>query len=683
MQLACGYWFKNFCPQLFFSPDEQTVFFDFVSDGRADSTRVCYDGILLKGHISAPFNSLFNSVSVAQSPTGFNLHELSKERASDAKSFLPQVSGRLEMFEELVDATRTFPFGEFREKLSIAAGKLLDDLFRPFIKNDYLSLNFKVSNGTYFHELLRIFYVEAEQGIWRKKNVETCKVACFLVGNEGLVDLILAGYDEIVFVNDFCEVAPKLEFIRSKFIHFLTEGVSAVIFSSYISEIISDSGIMMLHPVLAHFSAVSGFVGYETIEDWVLETDSVAVFRKLKNFDLSYYILPTAYVRAILERCNSEALPLKILLSKSVLELFQDNQSGNFNRHFQIKVIKERNITEYIDQKRIQMFVSLIYSARELLKPKLFQQLVQNLGQFFNWEKCQVLMPKEEPSKFKIFAGDNVQGFVFHGAEGFKILKRNTEKVRVSIITCAFGNAEVTKEFLISLLNAKTDVKLELIIIDNGVEGWDVLKPLLENFSIPLTVLKSHFNRNFALGNNLGARFANGDFLLFLNNDMIVTDYCFDELLNTFTPEIGIVGCKLLFPNTGLVQHAGVAWFGAYLPVHCFLHYPSDHFLVSQIRKVQAVTGACLMIRRDIFEAVGGFCADFINELEDLFLCSKVQQLGYIVLYNGKVSILHHCGKSPGRVNFVRYFRNLEVFVELSEGFKVDIEDFITCSNCY
>jgi GT2 family glycosyltransferase len=89
------------------------------------------------------------------------------------------------------------------------------------------------------------------------------------------------------------------------------------------------------------------------------------------------------------------------------------------------------------------------------------------------------------------------------------------------------------------------------------------------------------------------------------------------------------------------------------------------------------------MIRRDIFEAVGGFCADFINELEDLFLCSKVQQLGYIVLYNGKVSIFHHCRKSPGRVNFVRYFRNLEVFVELSEGFKVDIEDFITCSNCY
>jgi GT2 family glycosyltransferase len=117
--------------------------------------------------------------------------------------------------------------------------------------------------------------------------------------------------------------------------------------------------------------------------------------------------------------------------------------------------------------------------------------------------------------------------------------------------------------------------------------------------------------------------------------------------------------------------------------MHCFLHYPSDHFLISQIRKVQAVTGACLMIRRDIFEAVGGFCADFINELEDLFLCSKVQQLGYIVLYNGKVSIFHHCGKSPGRVNFVRYFRNLEVFVELSEGFKVDIEDFITCSNCY
>ncbi|MGD0201939.1 MAG: glycosyltransferase, partial [Bryobacteraceae bacterium] len=157
---------------------------------------------------------------------------------------------------------------------------------------------------------------------------------------------------------------------------------------------------------------------------------------------------------------------------------------------------------------------------------------------------------------------------------------------------------------------------------------------------------------NFAAMNNAAARATDAPFLLFLNDDTeVITPGWLEAMLELGArPEVGAVGVKLLYPD-GRIQHAGVV-AGIFGNVgHAFrgLDGSARHYfdLPDVIRNVSAVTGACLLVRSEAFQSVGGFDdASLPIDFNDIDLCLRLGQRGYRVLYTPHAVLRHHEGRS-------------------------------------
>ncbi|MFO0810639.1 MAG: glycosyltransferase [Gemmataceae bacterium] len=151
---------------------------------------------------------------------------------------------------------------------------------------------------------------------------------------------------------------------------------------------------------------------------------------------------------------------------------------------------------------------------------------------------------------------------------------------------------------------------------------------------------------NWSAVNNLAARHAAGDHLLFLNDDTEVTaDDWLDAMLEfSQQPEVGAVGAKLVFPG-GALQHVGVTVLDG-RPGHPFYGFPAKHtgyFCRAVLpHDCAAVTGACLMTRRDVFKRVGGFDEAFPLNYNDVDYCLAVRRLGYRVVFTPHAKLVHH-----------------------------------------
>ena len=108
--------------------------------------------------------------------------------------------------------------------------------------------------------------------------------------------------------------------------------------------------------------------------------------------------------------------------------------------------------------------------------------------------------------------------------------------------------------------------------------------------------------------------------------------------------EIGIVGAFLLYPDL-TVQHAGFDLYGSsYLPLspaHIYLRYPANHPGVGVSREMDVVTGACLLITRELFNQVGGFDIGYMNSFEDVDLCLKARAIGKKVWFEASAVLFH------------------------------------------
>jgi|GEM_PF-1358813 len=150
-----------------------------------------------------------------------------------------------------------------------------------------------------------------------------------------------------------------------------------------------------------------------------------------------------------------------------------------------------------------------------------------------------------------------------------------------------------------------------------------------------------HFSKN----NNELARLAQKRVLLFLNNDVFVGDKFFANLLKYLIfPKVGIVGCRLLFEN-GNLQHGGIEFvsegFYKYLGYHPHRNEDGNSSEIRDAKWVPAVTGACLLIEKELFFRAGGFDEAYQAECQDVDLCLKVFRLGYQTLYAGDVEAMH------------------------------------------
>lgn len=206
-----------------------------------------------------------------------------------------------------------------------------------------------------------------------------------------------------------------------------------------------------------------------------------------------------------------------------------------------------------------------------------------------------------------------------------------------TIVIPTFENLDLTRQCLGAIAMTTQLGTFELVVVDNG--SRDGTREYLREQEADgrLRAVLNDENLGFAHACNQGAALARGDYVLFLNNDTIPRAGWLAALVDAAEadPEIGVLGSKLLYAD-GRVQHAGVVCGereGDPFPYHVYLCQPADAPHVSRQRELQMVTGACLAIRRELFERVGGFDEAYWNGHEDLDLCLKARAAGAKVVY--------------------------------------------------
>jgi GT2 family glycosyltransferase len=193
----------------------------------------------------------------------------------------------------------------------------------------------------------------------------------------------------------------------------------------------------------------------------------------------------------------------------------------------------------------------------------------------------------------------------------------------------------------------------EIIVVDNDSREPATLA-YLDGLAPPCRVLRWPGAFNFSAINNAGAKQAKGEHLLFLNNDVEVLrpDWLSALIEHSQRPEVGAVGAKLLYPD-GRIQHAGVVVGVCGLAVHAFRRWPGEppgaHRLADLVRNCSAVTAACMMVRRGVFEQVGGFDEFLRVVFNDVDLCLRIRGAGYRIVYTPLALLTHYEGASRGR----------------------------------
>jgi ADP-heptose:LPS heptosyltransferase/GT2 family glycosyltransferase len=214
--------------------------------------------------------------------------------------------------------------------------------------------------------------------------------------------------------------------------------------------------------------------------------------------------------------------------------------------------------------------------------------------------------------------------------------------VSIIIPTCASRGLVRT---CIDSIRAKTAYRnFEIVCVENIPADDAAAKRWVESNADTVVSIDGPFN--WSRFNNLAARQAKGEFLLFLNDDIeIVEPDWLDALIeHAARPEIGAVGARLLYPDR-TVQHAGLFWTPQ-SGRHAFRHLAEDEIgyfgLARTERNVIAVTGACLMVRRDEFAAQGGFdeAHDIVNN--DVDYCLRCWERGKRVVYTPHATLIHH-----------------------------------------
>ncbi len=196
-----------------------------------------------------------------------------------------------------------------------------------------------------------------------------------------------------------------------------------------------------------------------------------------------------------------------------------------------------------------------------------------------------------------------------------------------------------------SLRNISTYKNIEIICIENIADEDSEWKPWLRDNCDVVVEIREKFN--WSLFNNVAAREASGEYLLFLNDDIevIQPDWLEAMLDQARDDDVGIVGPQLLYPDRK-VQHAGMFLAGGSLARHAFRFCAEDdpgYFgLALTQRDVMAVTGACMLIKREMFDKLGGFDESHSVTNNDLDFCLKIHEQKLRCVYTPFARLIHH-----------------------------------------
>jgi GT2 family glycosyltransferase len=215
----------------------------------------------------------------------------------------------------------------------------------------------------------------------------------------------------------------------------------------------------------------------------------------------------------------------------------------------------------------------------------------------------------------------------------------------VSIVIPTKDKVDLLRNCIESIRSKSTYGNYEIIVVDNNSQEratHDYFRELGDH----ATVLPYPERFNWSAINNFAARHARGEYLLFMNNDMEVVEPAWIEamLQHAQRPGVGAVGAKLLFPDDS-IQHAGVLVGVCGTANHAFRRLPATHlgyFGFAQVtRNCAAVTGACMMVKRSVFEAIQGFDEALRVAFNDVDFCLRLGAAGYRVVYAPHATLYH------------------------------------------
>ncbi len=226
---------------------------------------------------------------------------------------------------------------------------------------------------------------------------------------------------------------------------------------------------------------------------------------------------------------------------------------------------------------------------------------------------------------------------------------------RVSLIIPTRDNADVLETCLCSIRARTSYNNYEIVVIDNGsVEEKTkrLFAKLASDATIRILPMPEPFN--FSKLNNAAAYQASGDILGFVNNDIEVTreNWLSEMVALAALPQAGCVGAKLLYSD-GRIQHAGIVIGigGVAGHGHRFAERDDPGYLnrLQMVQNVSAVTAACLLVRKQVFDHVEGFDEDLTVAFNDVDFCLKVRAAGYLNLWTPFAELIHHESLSRGR----------------------------------
>jgi GT2 family glycosyltransferase len=219
----------------------------------------------------------------------------------------------------------------------------------------------------------------------------------------------------------------------------------------------------------------------------------------------------------------------------------------------------------------------------------------------------------------------------------------NSDKPLVSIIIPTKGNIKLLKKCVESIETKSSYKNYEIIVVDNSKKGET--KKYLENLKHKVLSYDKPFN--FAQINNFAVKNARGVHVIFLNDDtqVISPDWIEKMLEHSVKPKVGAVGALLFYLND-TIQHAGVLIGVGGVTSHAFEGLSRNDSgykdLVQTVWECSAVTGACLMIKKSLFEQMGGFDENFAYSFNDVDLCLRLREKGYLIIYTPHAQLYHH-----------------------------------------
>lgn len=235
---------------------------------------------------------------------------------------------------------------------------------------------------------------------------------------------------------------------------------------------------------------------------------------------------------------------------------------------------------------------------------------------------------------------------------------QSSQTVDVSIVVVSYNVRDDLLRCLGSIQAATRELVVEVIVVDNA--SSDGTGAAVQKRFPAVTLVVSPVNRGFSVANNQGIRLARGSHVLFLNPDTVIAPETLDVLVDCLRakPDVGVVGPRLRYgdgqlqpsrrhfptPATALVESAvPQRWW----PDHPLLrHFFAADQTDDQLQDVDWLVGACLLTRREVIDAVGGFDERFFMYSEELDWCKRVRRAGWRILFVPTAEVTHFEGRS-------------------------------------